>query len=126
MGYESKIIIIRKTTVQSTTTYKDMYFGIVLAMFNLRVKRGIAEEFRKLNKYTSHYFYLEDGNKEIVEDRYGQRLYSMDIFTFRSVLEKHGDTSRLGIALQAFIHQLTYPRLDDNYTDDIEVLHYGY
>ena len=69
MGYESKIYIIEKTKY-SWDEENGMKYARVLAMFDVSKFYELSDWFRN-KPATKHYFYADDGDTEIIEDRYG-------------------------------------------------------
>lgn len=124
MGYESKIYIVKKTDC-SYTEENGMKYARVLAMFDVSKFYELSDWF--INKPdTKHYFYADDGDTEIIEDRYGDTLKEASvkevIDRLERIVENGNDYRRifpLLAALKVFEEQ-------SNHWGNIAVLHYGY
>ena len=126
MGYESKIYIVEKTNC-SWAEENGMKYARVLAMFDVSKFYELADWFSN-KPATKHYIYADDGDTEIIEDRYGDTLKEASAKEVIDKLErivevKNGVDYRrifpLLAALKAFETQ-------SNQWGDIAVLHYGY
>ena len=123
MGYESKLYVVEKSNL---TPDKDgKRYADVIAMFNMRKFYELSDILRE-QKETDCYIFADDGNTEILEDRYDQKLTEASIPFVISILEKilkSGETYRriypLLNALKAFNEQ------KDKW-GELAVLHYGY
>lgn len=120
MGYESKIFIVKKTSIKDDETGK--FYAENLASVDLSKCYLFSDKFRHFPK-TDCYFYSEDGDKRITEDWYGAELTEGSISDALIVLEAAMETDnnwRLKIlkgTLEAFI-EFDAP--------DLAVLHFGY
>ena len=124
MGYESKIYIIEKTNY-SWAEENGMKYARVLAMFDVSKFYELSDWFRN-KPATKHYIYADDGDTEIIEDRYGDTLKEASVKEVIDKLERiveNGEDYRrifpLLAALKAF-------ESHSDQWDDIAVLHYGY
>ena len=124
MGYESKIYIIEKTKY-SWDEENGMKYARVLAMFDVSKFYELSDWFRN-KPATKHYFYADDGDTQIIEDRYGDTLKEASvkevIDRLERIVENGVDYKRifpLLAALKAFEEQ-------SNHWGNIAVLHYGY
>ena len=72
MGYESKIYIIEKTKY-SWDGDNGMKYARVLAMFDVSKFYELSDWFRN-KPATKNYIYADDGDTQIIEDRYGDTL----------------------------------------------------
>ena len=126
MGYESKIYIIEKTKY-SWDEDNGMKYARVLTMFDVSKFYELSDWFRN-KPATKHYIYADDGDTEIIEDRYGDTLKEASVEEVVNRLERivavenEVDYRRifpLLAALKAFETQ-------SNQWGDIAVLHYGY
>lgn len=87
MGYESKIYIVEKSMIGKDVNGKRMWFGDVVASFRLS-KTPIHQEICDRFSPTDTYFYADDGNTEIIEDRYGKPLTEIPIPDLIDILER--------------------------------------
>ena len=126
MGYESKIYIVEKTNY-SWDEENGMKYARVLAMFDVSKFYGLSDWFRN-KPATKHYIYADDGDTQIIEDRYGDTLKEASVEEVIDRLEKivevengvdYGLIFPLLAALKAF-------ESHSNQWGDIAVLHYGY
>ena len=124
MGYESKIYIVEKTNC-SYSKENGMKYARVLAMFDVSKFYELSDWFRN-KPDTKHYIYADDGDTQIIEDRYGDTLKEASvkevIDRLERIVENGIDYRRifpLLAALKAFETQ-------SNQWGNIAVLHYGY
>ena len=124
MGYESKIYIIEKT---NCVEENGMKYARVLAMFDVSKFYELADWFSN-KPATKHYIYADDGDTQIVEDRYGDTLKEASVKEVIDRLERiievengvdYGRIFPLLAALKTFEEQ-------SKHWGDIAVLHYGY
>ena len=124
MGYESKLYVVQKRTMVNE---EGKTYAQVIAMFDMGKYYSLSNVLRNKPE-TNCYFYADDGNTQITEDRYGKPLTESDIKTVIDILEKDiakGENYRrilpLLSTLKAFEKQI-----QEGLWDDIVVLHYGY
>ena len=124
MGYESKIYIVEKTNY-SLVEENGMKYARVLAMFDVSKFYELSDWFRN-KPATRHYIFDDDGDTQIIEDRYEDTLKEASVKEVIDRLEKiveNGENYRrifpLLAALKAF-------ESHSNQWGDIGVLHYGY
>ena len=126
MGYESKIYIIEKTNC-SWAEENGMKYAKVLAMFDVSKFYELSDWFRN-KPATKHYIYADDGDTQIVEDKYGDTLKEASVKEVIDKLERivevkngvdYGRIFPLLAALKAF-------ESHSNQWGNIAVLHYGY
>ena len=126
MGYESRIYIVEKTNC-SYTEENGMKYARVLAMFDVSKFYELADWFSN-KPATKHYIYADDGDTEIVEDRYGDTLKEASVKEVIDRIERiigienEEDYRRIFPLLAALKAFESY----GNQWDDIAVLHYGY
>lgn len=77
MGYETKLIIGRKTNMEGYKN-KDAKFVIVVAEIDLCKSVFGGTYIDKEQDTEKVYIYASDGDTEIVEDRYGDRLFAVN------------------------------------------------
>ena len=70
MGYESKIYLVRKSNFFDEDGKR---FAEKIAEFNLSKVYGVSSILRAMPK-TDCYIYADDGDTEMLEDRYGDEL----------------------------------------------------
>ena len=124
MGYETKVYIVEKTNLFCSEE-NGMKYARVLAMFDVSKFYELSDWFRN-KPDTKHYFYADDGDTQIIEDRYGDTLKEASVKEVIDKLERiveNGEDYRrifpLLAALKAFEEQ-------SNHWGNIAVLHYGY
>ena len=124
MGYESKIYIVEKT---NCVEENGMKYARVLAMFDVSKFYELSDWFRN-KPATKHYIYADDGDTQIVEDRYGDTLKEASVKGVIDRIERiigienEEDYRRIFPLLAALKAFESY----GNQWDDIAVLHYGY
>lgn len=77
MGYETKLIIGRKTNLEGFKN-KDAKFVIEVASINLCKSDFPDTQLNKEEDTELVYIYSSDGDTKIIEDRYGRRLYAIE------------------------------------------------
>lgn len=122
MSVESKIYIVAPSNQRNKEVGK--YWAETLAVFNL----GYVDELQDVNKrykQTSYYIYADDGDTEILEDKYGDELteLTLDQLMYElTIMDGKVAVSRRAATLLSAL--LTIRK---NYDDgDILCLHYGY
>lgn len=125
MGYESKLYIVDKLPEHVAIKDNGMQYCSLIAMVDLCKYYEWSNKAIKYPK-TNCYFYAEDGNKQIVEDGYGESLKEIPLNDAIEILEEKfysGDSyRRLGPAL-ALLQSL---KDNENQWNEIVILHYGY
>jgi hypothetical protein len=120
MGYESKIYIVRKF---DSTSSENKRYAQKIAEFDLCKVCGISDTLRYMPK-TDCYIYADDGDTEIIEDRYGCELTECRpdtlIELIEADIEKNGEYWRYNLLL-ATLKELI--KFNDS---QIFCLHYGY
>ena len=126
MWYETKIYIIEKTNCPLNEV-NGMKYARVLAMFDVSKFYELADWFSN-KPSTKHYIYADDGDTQIIEDRYGDTLKEASVKEVIDRLERivevkngvdYGRIFPLLAALKVFEEQ-------SNHWGNIAVLHYGY
>lgn len=120
MGYESRLYVVNKTTSRN---FKDTHFyAEQIASFDLS-KTGEYEAFHRYPA-TDCYIYADDGNTEILEDKYGEKLIEIPLPDAIKILEDLADQypgyrrwSPCIALLKGF---------DLTQWNNLVVLHYGY
>ena len=122
MGYESKIYIAEKTSIKDEN---GMTYVRIIAMFDMSKMGGLINVF---NKKTDCYFYADDGDTKVLEDRYDDALTEARIEDFIFVLEDaidKGEDYRRIFPLLATLKTI-YMQQKDYVWKEIVLLHYGY
>ena len=121
MGYESKIYIVEKTSCKFMS--EDKFFAEVIAMFDL-CKMGSSSGFHDLfNKTTDCYFYADDGDTQVLEDRYGDTLKECNIKELKEWLKKEVKNNNYR-RLKPFYNLVKSFNKKD--WKNLAILHYGY
>lgn len=126
MGYESKIYIIEKTKY-SWDEEDGMKYARVLAMFDVSKFYELSDWFRN-KPATKHYIYADDGDTEIIEDRYGDTLKEASVKEVIDKLERIIETENR-IDYRRIFPLLAALKAFESHSEqwgDIAVLHYGY
>lgn len=119
MGYESRLYVVKKTTLPGEN---NLRFAQKIAVFNLCKVPAVSEKMRAY-KSTDSFIYADDGNTEIVKDDYGDTLKEIPLADAISILEDAADKDdywRYRPCI-AFLKAL-----QDCAPCEIVVLHYGY
>lgn len=122
MGYESKIYIGEKSSLKDND---GMTYIQVIAMFNMCKMGNLIKVF---DRKTDCYFYADDGNTKVLEDKYGDALTEAKIEDFIYVLEEavdSGENYRRIFPLLSTL-QTIYEQQKDGRWNNIVLLHYGY
>lgn len=122
MGYESKIYIGEKSRIKDND---GMTYVQVIAMFNMCKMGNLINVF---DRKTDCYFYADDGNTKVLEDKYGDALTEAKIEDFICVLEEaidSGENYRRIFPLLSTL-QTIYEQQKDGKWENIVLLHYGY
>ena len=125
MVYESKLYIVNKLPEHVVIKDNGMQYCELIAMVDLCKYYKWSEKATNYPR-TNCYFYAEDGNKQIVEDEYGDPLKEISLDDAIEILDEafySGDNyRRLGPALTL----LQSLKDNENQWNEIVVLHYGY
>lgn len=122
MGYESKIYIGEKSSIKDND---GMTYVQVIAMFDMCKMGNLINVF---DRKTDCYFYADDGNTKVLEDKYGDALTEAEIEDFIYVLEEavdSGENYRRIFPLLSTL-QTIYEQQKDGRWKNIVLLHYGY
>lgn len=122
MGYESKIYIAEKSSLKDND---GMTYVQVIAMFDMCKMGNLINVF---DRKTDCYFYADDGNTKVLEDKYGDALTEAEIEDFIYVLEEavdSGENYRRIFPLLSTL-QTIYEQQKDGRWKNIVLLHYGY
>lgn len=122
MGYESRIYIAEKSSLKDND---GMTYVQVIAMFDMCKMGNLINVF---DRKTDCYFYADDGNTKVLEDKYGDALTEAEIEDFIYVLEEavdSGENYRRIFPLLSTL-QTIYEQQKDGRWKNIVLLHYGY
>ena len=122
MGYESKIYIGEKSGIKDND---GMTYVQVIAMFAMCKMGNLINVF---DRKTDCYFYADDGNTKVLEDKYGDALTEAEIEDFIYVLEEAVDSGENYIRIFPLLSTLRtiYEQQKDGRWKNIVLLHYGY
>lgn len=121
MGYESKIYIVEKGHKFKGETH---CFCSVIAMFDLGKFYDVSDFMRRC-AVTDCYFYADDGDTKVLEDRYNEPLTETTIDKMVETLEEakaKGNYRRVS----PLLFTLYAMQKDKDKWGDLAVLHYGY
>lgn len=122
MSYESKLYIVERGTLKDDD---GMTYASVIAMFDMCKIGNLTNVFEQK---TDCYFYADDGNTRVLEDRYGDTLKEATVEDVIYVLEKavdSGENYRRIFPLLSTLKTI-YEQQKDSIWGEIIVLHYGY
>lgn len=119
MGYESKLYVVNKHE-KFSSEYRC--WGEVIAMFNLCKVYDVSDKMRKYPE-TDCYIFADDGNTEIVEDRYDDVMKEIPIDDAIKIIEEASmdDNYRRYAPCLALLKSF-----DKSQWENLVVLHYGY
>ena len=119
MGYESKLYIVEKA---SKFPDEEKRYCMVVAMFDLCKFYSLS---MMLSQYpdTDCYFYAEDGDTQVLEDKYGSPLKEIPIDDVIEILESNGSEYRRISPLLSLLKDFQHNK---HRWGELAVLHYGY
>ena len=121
MGYESKIYVVEKTSIIDN----EKRYAQEIATFKLGKIYFLSDVLRN-NPITDCFVYADDGNTQVIEDRYGDALTESTIEEVISILEKavsNGEDYRRIFPLLSTLNTIKERR---EQWGNIAVLHFGY
>lgn len=124
MSYESKLIIVDKGWLMDDD---GLVFADVVATYDMCKCHFLSDVLRKEQK-TNCYFFADDGNTKVTEDKYGDELTETDVDTVIEVLEKavdEGEEYRRIFPLLAMLRSFREQEKQHMWRH-LSVLHYGY
>lgn len=124
MGYESRLYVVKKSSIKHKVKDKEYIWAEKIAMFNLSKVYVISDKMRKA-KDTDCFIYMDDGNTEIVTDCYGDALKEMTIKEAIQILEEATEKDILGNERYAPCISLL-KGFNESQWQNLAVLHYGY
>ena len=122
MGYESRLYIVEKSTLKHIN--KEKVWGEVIAHFDLSKIGKAADKFLSYPD-TDCFIYADNGNDEILEDKYGDNLKEIPIEDAIRILIEAAEKDN-------WYYRRFSPAIgllkgfDLNQWDNLVVLHYGY
>lgn len=119
MGYESKIVIVRKGHL---TRDDGMRYASKLAEFTLGKVYGISDKIRTMPK-TDCYYYADDGDTQITADRYGEALAEITVTDLIKIIQDDMLDSDYYLYPILLATLKEFKRFGDS---RIVCLHYGY
>lgn len=123
MGYESKIYIIEKGHKFKGETHS---YSSVIAVFDLGKFYDVSNFMRRCPA-TDCYFYADDGDTMVLEDRYNDPLTETTIDKMVEILEKAKTTAYKDYRrISPLLFTLYALQKDRNKWGELAVLHYGY
>lgn len=120
MGYESRFYVVDKSSFQIGN---QLYYANIIAMFDMS-KMGYDSKTLTLvgvSPDANCYVYADDGNTQIVKDRYDKKLTDVDFGALIKCLKSDDDGSRRIKPFLAFLEGI-----DTSQWDGLRVLHFGY
>lgn len=125
MGYDSKLFIVEKSSFH-VVGEKD--YASFIASYDLAVFPQISSFMRSCPK-ADCYVYMDDGNTQILKDRYGAELTQASILDVIKVLEeakngKDGNYRRIDPILSML--KTLQRQQEEGYWRDLVVLHFGH
>lgn len=123
MGYESKIYIVEKGHKFKGETH---FYSPVIAVFDLGKFYDVSDFMRRCPA-TDCYFYADDGDTMVLEDRYNDPLTETTVDKMVEILEK-AKTGEYGFHRRITPLLSTLKALqEERYKwGELAVLHYGY
>jgi hypothetical protein len=122
MGYESKLYVVEKSHKFSD---EEKGYARIIAMFDMCKCGNLVNVFKN---ETDWYFYADDGNTQVLEDRYGDTLKEATVEEVIIAVEEiiaSGDNYRRWFPLLATL-KVIQNQCEQRIWKDIAVLHYGY
>ena len=123
MGYESKLFIVRKTSLYDRKS--DKVWAEVIASFDMCKYPPLADLMRR-KPVTDCYIYADDGDTRIDEDRYGDELRESSITDVIKVLEEDIKCGNEYRRIFPLLEALKVFNAENEQWGDLAVLHYGY
>jgi len=121
-GYESRFYVVEKSSFIKPEP-GNMVFSSIIACFSMS-KMGYRSKTMKLVEIslpTNCYIYADDGNTQIIKDRYDDKLKDVDMGALIKCLKADDDGYRRIKPFIAFLESL-----DLSKWDQIKILHFGY
>ena len=123
MGYESRLYVVEKHK-NFYPSDNNMVWGEVVAVFDLCKCYPVSDELCKYPN-TNAYIYADDGNTEILEDKYGEKLKEIPVKDTIKIIKKAMKNDNYSYRrYKPCLKLLEGFNLDE--WNDLVVLHYGY
>ena len=122
MGYECKIYITEKSTLKDNN---GMTYVNIIAMFDMCRFDNLSNIFEKK---TDCYFYADNSNTKVLEDKYGDSLKEATVEDVIYLLEKEvnsGENYRRIFPLLSALKTISEQQKEGKW-GEIVLLHYGY
>lgn len=119
MGYKSRLYVVNK---REKFSFENRSCGEVIAMFNLCKVPYVSNKMRQYPE-TDCFIYSDDGNTDIVEDRYDDVMKEIPIDDAIKIIEEASvdDNYRRYTSCLALLKSF-----NKNQWNNLVVLHYGY
>ena len=123
MGYESKLYVVEKSNIKFPSEEKR--YCMVIAMFDLCKFYPLS---MLLNQYpdTDCYFYADDGDTQVLEDKYGSPLKEIPIDDVVEILECDLDNGSEYRRIYPLLAMLKDLQNNNHRWGELVILHYGY
>ena len=122
MGYESKLYVVEKA---SKFPDEEMRYCQVIAMFDLCKFYPLSCVVNTYPK-TECYFYADDGNTRVLEDRYGDPLRELPLEDVIDIIENEIYSCHNYRRLYPVLAALEALENKQDQWKELAVLHYGY
>ena len=118
MGYESRLYIVDKMGEKESERKR---YAQVVAMYDICKFGAFDGLFQTI---TDCYIYADDGNTEVLEDKYGEPLKEASITDVIEYLEKYKESQEYYRRVEPLLSLLKGFKLEE--WGKLTVLHYGY
>lgn len=122
MGYESKLYIVDKASMFPN---EEMRYCQVIAVFDLCKFYPLSCVISTYPQ-TDCYFYADDGNTKVLEDRYGDALRELPIEDVIDIIRNEIYSGRTYRRLYPVLAALEVLENKQDQWNELAVLHYGY
>lgn len=122
MGYDSKIYVVSKSTAPLYNG-QGKNFAQIIATYDICVFPPFQ---RMFTQPTDCYIYADDGNTQILTDKYGQPLTEARIDEVVSCLENLSNEDKAYRRVPPLLAMLKAFRDDEKVWESLAVLHYGH
>lgn len=122
MSYNTKIIIVRKTSSINGT--EELYFAEKIAEFSLcRMNyEGPYMKILPMMRATNCYYFMDDGNTKVIEDKYGDFIREINLAPLIKILKKEDHSYRHIPAIIGMLESIALHMKDHN----LIALHFGH
>ena len=122
MGYDTKIVIVEKTSGIDGTDGRN--FAEKIAEFNLCKMnyKGPYMKILPMMRATNCYYFMDDGNTKVIEDKYGDFIREINLAPLIKILKKEDHSYRhipaiIGMLESIALHMKNY---------NLIALHFGH